>query len=75
MTLDVLCAFCGKTVDDVALDPCALVVVSKWGSEEAEQREQQFFTHAKCLLDGMHPDVRSEAYVLDPHSDLYRSAQ
>ncbi|GAA3511629.1 hypothetical protein GCM10022262_39740 [Georgenia daeguensis] len=67
-------AFSGKTVDDVALDPCALIVVSKWSSEEMEQREQQFFTHARCLLAGLHPDVRSEADVLDPQSDLYRSA-
>ncbi|MGY5885754.1 hypothetical protein [Modestobacter lacusdianchii] len=65
MPLEVVCAFCGETARGSEVDPCALVVVARWQEEAEQQREQQFFTHAKCLRARLHPDVAAHARVLD----------
>ena len=67
----VMCALCGEGVDDRGLDPCAFIVVGKWRAPETEQREQQFFAHARCLKGALHIDALSVAAVLDIQSDLY----
>jgi hypothetical protein len=59
-----MCAFCGGAAEGGEVDPCALIVVSRWHAAEAEQREQQFFTHAHCLLARLHPDAAAVADVL-----------
>jgi hypothetical protein len=64
MPVDVMCAFCGQGVETLGVDPCALVVVANWRAPSAQQREQQFFTHAACLRSRMHPEVAAEAEVL-----------
>lgn len=71
MPVDVMCALCGEGVDDGELDPCAFIVVGRWRGPEAEQREQQFFAHARCLMGALHPDARSVAAVLDVQSGIY----
>lgn len=73
MPVEVMCALCGEGVDDGDLDPCAFIVVGKWRRPSAEQREQQFFAHARCLEGVLHPDARSVAAVLDVQSELYRA--
>jgi hypothetical protein len=60
-----MCAFCGKTVDAQGVDPCDLIVVTKWRAPEEEQREQQFSTHADCLRALMHPDAAQVAFFAD----------
>jgi len=65
MPVDVMCAFCGQEAETQEADPCALIVVANWRAPSAEQREQQFFTHADCLRSRMHPEVAAEADVLD----------
>jgi 3-phosphoglycerate kinase len=61
-----MCAFCGETADGGPVDPCALIVVSHWRAPQERQREQQFFTHADCLRERLHPDVRAVADVTEP---------
>ncbi len=61
-----ICAFCGEPVDESAIDPCALVVITGWAGPEDAQSEQQFFSHAECLRARLHPDVAVHAEVLDP---------
>jgi hypothetical protein len=63
-----MCVFCGDEVSDVGIDPCAVVVVSRWRGPQEQQREQKFFTHAECLRIRLHPDVAPHAEVLDPSS-------
>jgi hypothetical protein len=71
MSVEVMCALCGEGVDDGDLDPCAFIVLGKWRAPETEQREQQFFAHARCLMGALHPDVQGLAEVLDIQSDMY----
>lgn len=71
MSLEVMCAFCGEGVDRGPVDPCQVIVVSRWLSDDDEQREQAFFAHATCLGAALHPDARAVADVLDPGSGLY----
>jgi hypothetical protein len=66
---DVMCAFCGEGIEDDGVDPCALVVIAKWRVPEAEQQEQQSFTHAGCLRTRMHADAAGVALSLDAHWD------
>jgi hypothetical protein len=61
-----MCAFCAEEAEGGNVDPCALIVVSHWRAAEAEQREQQFFTHAHCLRARLHPDAAAVAEVLGP---------
>lgn len=65
MVHEVMCAFCGEGVPTVGLDPCALIVVTKW-REPAAQQEQQFFAHATCVLGAFHPEVAATAERLQP---------
>jgi hypothetical protein len=60
-----MCAFCAETVETAGVDPCALVVVTSWWAPEEAQREQQFFCHADCLRNRLHPKVAVHAEVLD----------
>ena len=48
------CCFCGEGVTKASeggepLDPCAVVVISKFERPEREQGVQQFFCHVACL--------------------------
>jgi hypothetical protein len=69
-----MCAFCGETVETGDLDPCVLIVDTRWRRPVADQRSQQFFTHAECLSGLLHPVVRGEAFVLDIDDDCYRDS-
>lgn len=71
MPVEYMCALCGQGIDDGDLDPCALIVVGKWRAPEREQREQQFFTHAQCLLEVLHPEAQGVAGVLDISRGMY----
>lgn len=56
-----MCAFCGESVESGAVDPCSFITVRRWDRKPQRSDEQQFFTHAECLLARMHPDVAAEA--------------
>jgi hypothetical protein len=48
------CCFCGRGVTKAneggdELDPCAVVVISKFERPEREQGVQQFFCHVACF--------------------------
>jgi hypothetical protein len=48
------CCFCGKGITKAseggpALDPCAVVLISKFEHPEHEQGVQQFFCHLVCF--------------------------
>lgn len=62
----VMCCFCGETVEEVGLDPCALVVWNRWRRPEDEQMSQQFFVHADCLRSRMVESAATNAPTLDP---------
>lgn len=64
--LQVACALCGERVEDGPVDPCASIVVNRWRAPEEQQEEQQFFTHAACLLSVLRPDALAHAPVLAP---------
>jgi hypothetical protein len=60
-----MCAFCGEGIETQGVDPCALIVVTKWRAAEEEQQEQQFSAHAECLRGRMHPDAAQVAFFAD----------
>jgi hypothetical protein len=64
-----MCAFCGEDAEGAEIDPCAVIVVARWREPADRQREQQFFAHAQCLRDRLHPDAAAVADVLDPGWD------
>ena len=66
MPMSYMCAFCGEDAEGAEIDPCAVIVVARWREPEEQQREQQFFAHAACLGERLHPDVAVHARVLDP---------
>lgn len=72
---EVACAVCWETVETGDLDPCILIVSTRWGRPIAEQRSQQFFAHAECLSRTLHPEIRSEAFVLNSDDECYRENQ
>jgi hypothetical protein len=61
-----MCCFCSRDLDEIGLDPCALLVTSRWlKSEEREQFSQQFFCHAACLKSKMNQSAAGSAYFAD----------
>jgi hypothetical protein len=54
------CCFCGKTISESAVDPCAIVLVGNWRSPPQQQAEQQFFCHVACFKQAMWPNVPVE---------------
>jgi hypothetical protein len=54
------CCFCGETINESAVDPCAIVLVGNWAAAAAEQAEQQFFCHVACFKKAMWPNVPVE---------------
>ncbi|MCW2703292.1 MAG: hypothetical protein JWQ37_1287 [Blastococcus sp.] len=65
-----MCAFCGESVEKAEPDPCALILLTNWRSLSQDQAEQQFFTHAACLLSRMYSEVVAEAGVLHQRNEL-----
>jgi hypothetical protein len=46
--LPVQCWYCEEQIEYEGFDPCAVVIVANWASDE-KPREQQFFAHAACF--------------------------
>ncbi len=65
-----MCAFCGESVETAEPDPCAMIVGTNWRGASEAQQEQQFFTHAECLLSRLHTEVAAEAVVLHQDNGL-----
>jgi hypothetical protein len=55
------CCFCGDRIEETDVDPCALVLIPRWG--RPDEVSQQFFAHVECFRRaGANTD---ELYVLD----------
>ena len=61
--------FCGRPVAAEGLDPCQVVVTNGWARPREDQAYQEFFAHAACLREAVHPSLVEDAYVLDPQLD------
>jgi len=72
MAIEVMCAFCGETVETGDLDPCNLIVSTRWDRPPVDQREQEFLAHADCVRRSLHPIARAAAFVLDINDETYR---
>jgi hypothetical protein len=59
------CCFCDKEIPYGEVDPCALVLVPRWGTDD--EVDQQFFCHIECFRDaGVNT---GEIYVLDQENE------
>jgi hypothetical protein len=65
MHLTVSCAICGETVAAEGIDPCALVVVTRWNRPKDEQGVQQWFCHSACAKATLHPTARTWGPAFD----------
>jgi hypothetical protein len=54
------CCFCGESIYESDVDPCALILFGNWQAPEPEQVEQQFFCHVGCFKKSMWPNVPVE---------------
>jgi hypothetical protein len=55
------CCFCGESIVQSQIDPCAVILVGNWqSSKPAEQADQQFFCHVACFKKAMWHNVPVE---------------
>ena len=44
-----VCCICGETVESSFVDPCSLVLRTRWDQPDDKQAWQQMWCHAECL--------------------------
>jgi hypothetical protein len=59
------CVFCAGEVGSGDASLCSLRLTTHWGETRPKQREQQFFCHAACFRQAVHPGIPLYAFDLD----------
>jgi hypothetical protein len=58
-----VCMFCGNSIEETPVDPCAGLFVAAWSENAFEERAGQYWFHAACVQQHAHPSI--PLYFLD----------
>jgi hypothetical protein len=62
-----MCMFCGEAIEPTETDPCSCVLSTAWSETDVEKETAQYWFHARCLRQRVHPRV--PLYFLDFSDD------
>ena len=74
--LEFQCCFCGETIVDTVVDPCAVLLVGNWQSPDpTKQAKQQFSFHVTCFKKAVWRNIPVEIEMLvEDHLEESRGA-
>ena len=62
--MEVLCCICGEAIDapedgtSHGLDPCAVLLITRWTAPEDQHEGEQYFCHYQCFRGVVEPHVQ-----------------
>ena len=54
-----ICCFCKENIKSDHVNPCNLNILTNWDKLPDRQDDQDFWCHAQCFEEKLHPQLRS----------------